>query len=320
LRPAVEPHKELDLAIRAAIGPIDDVDAELRPAFLDAREFSAMAPPRLGDWRLVRPELPQSIADFRAVASRVRALLRDRIAVLPLGQYPFEMIEGDAFVGIVRPADPASIAAFLEAFFCMPVDLLPNASFPDLELRPREVSRYQQYDANAVLDAIARQLPASAHGMLATVNVDLFASYEQEYTFGWARRSDRLAVMSFTRFDPSMFGRPTRDDASRSMLSRSLRVAVHEVGHLYGLAHCQAFRCVMNGVAHLGELDAVPLQVCPLCLRKLHLVTGLDPRARDFAVLESFKGLGLRDDAQWLEARATRLWRGGGRSLSNAAL
>ena len=97
-------------------------------------------------------------------------------------------------------------------------------------------------------------------------------------------------------------------DLAGTLLRRSLRVAIHEVGHLFGMGHCQAFCCAMNGVAHLGELDALPLRLCPLCLRKLHLVTGLDPRRRDVALVGVFEALGLAEEAAWQRARARRLW------------
>jgi archaemetzincin len=63
----------------------------------------------------------------------------------------------------------------------------------------------------------------------------------------------------------------------------------------------------MNGVAHLDELDELPLHLCPVCLRKLHLVTGLDPHARDRALLPVFERLGLVDEGRWLAGRIERL-------------
>ena len=44
---------------------------------------------------------------------------------------------------------------------------------------------------------------------------------------------------------------------------------VHEIGHMFGLEHCIYYSCLMNGANHLKETDLQPLQLCPVCLRKL---------------------------------------------------
>ncbi|HEY0137631.1 MAG TPA: hypothetical protein VGB85_26280, partial [Nannocystis sp.] len=132
---------------------------------------------------------------------------------------------------------------------------------------------------------------------------------DQQYTFGWSTLRDRLGVVGFSRLDPNQYGGGGSVDAPGLLLRRGLRLAIHETAHMFGLGHCQLFRCVMNGISDLAELDATPPRLCPLCLRKLHLVTGLDPRARDAALLRVHEQLGVTEEAQWLAARADHLWR-----------
>ena len=50
------------------------------------------------------------------------------------------------------------------------------------------------------------------------------------------------------------------------------------------------------------------MRLCPLCLRKLHIVTGLDPRARDVELLRVFAQLGLAEEEAWLAERVKALW------------
>lgn len=291
---------------REALGPLDDVTPELRAVFTEARDFAPMPPQRRGDWRTVRPEPAQSVAEFVASGPNVRVAPRERLVLLPLGRFPFDVIVGTEYVGLVRSPPLADVAALLAAFFASPAEVLPAEPLPE-ELPWREVRGHRQHDARALLGAAASRLPADAYGMLTLVNVDLFAEAEQQYTFGWSTFQERLAVVGFSRFDPSFFGGPAPAELQGTILRRSLRVAVHEVGHLFGLAHCQTFRCAMNGVADLDELDAIPLHLCPLCLRKLHLVTDLDLRARDAALLASFEALALPEEAHWYRERARRL-------------
>lgn len=290
----------------AELGGLADVAPELRAAFADPTGFEPLPPAGPGSWRTVRPEPAQSIAAFRASAPNVRAAPRSRLAILPRGRFPYEVVVGREFVGVVRMPPLGALAAVLAAFFATEVDVLPTAPLPETPWR--EIQGHRQYDAPAMLAALAPRLPADAYGMLALVNVDVFAEPAQQFGFGWSTLQDRLAVVSFARFDPSFFGGEAPADISAAVLGRGLRVAIHEVGHLFGIHHCQAFRCAMNGVAHLAELDALPLRLCPLCLRKLHLVTGLDPRRRDTALVGVFEALGLAEDAAWQRARRRRLW------------
>lgn len=294
---------------KQGLGPLDDVDPALQVAFTDAQGHLLLPPPGPGGWRRQRPEAPQSVAEFRADGPNLRTAPRDRLALLPLGTFPFEVIADERFVGIVRTPELSAIAAVLAAFFATPVDILPALAFPAAHVPRRVRDVRSQYDARALLDLTAVRLPGDAHAMLALVNVDLFVLSEQAYAYGWSTLHNRLGVVGFSRLDPGAHGELAPEDAQGALLRRGLRVAVHEVGHMFGLGHCQVFRCAMNGIADLAELDATPLRLCPLCLRKLHIVTRLDPRARDMALLRVFTDLGLGDEAQWLAGRARGLWR-----------
>jgi len=81
------------------------------------------------------------------------------------------------------------------------------------------------------------------------------------------------------------FGAPS-PDGGELLLPRTLKLAVHELGHLLSITHCPAWECVMNGTNHLGESDARPLEPCPACLAKLVASTGVDPVRRYASFLE----------------------------------
>lgn len=54
----------------------------------------------------------------------------------------------------------------------------------------------------------------------------------------------------------------------------SIQTMTHEIGHMFGIRHCQWLNCVMQGSNHLEESDRRPLDFCPICLHKLHTAIG----------------------------------------------
>lgn len=61
-----------------------------------------------------------------------------------------------------------------------------------------------------------------------------------------------------------------------------LQTMTHEIGHMFGLQHCQWMNCVMQGSNHLEESDRRPVDLCPICLHKLHVSVG-------FQIAERYK-------------------------------
>ncbi|XP_038633279.1 arylsulfatase G-like isoform X5 [Scyliorhinus canicula] len=54
----------------------------------------------------------------------------------------------------------------------------------------------------------------------------------------------------------------------------------HEIGHIFGMHHCQWLQCVMQGSNHLEESDRRPIDLCPICLRKLQCAINFDIKER----------------------------------------
>ena len=184
------------------LGELEDVAPGLRVAFSDAHGFAALPPPGPRGWRALQVEAPQTVAGFRASAPNLRTAPRDRIAVLPLGGFPLEVVVDGTQVALVRTPELSAIAGLLAAFFATPVDLLPTERLPVRLLRRRVVAGRSQFDARALLNVASIRLPADAHSMLVLVNVDLYVLREQQYAFGWSTLHDRLGVVGFSRLDP----------------------------------------------------------------------------------------------------------------------
>lgn len=107
--------------------------------------------------------------------------------------------------------------------------------------------------------------PRDAVAVMGFTDRDLWPGEDWGYVFGQASFRARVGIHSFHRY-----GHPSADDEAYQLcLERTLKVALHEAGHMFGLAHCRDAECSMNAANHLAELDRNQLGYCPECEQKV---------------------------------------------------
>jgi archaemetzincin len=125
-----------------------------------------------------------------------------------------------------------------------------------------------QYLSTAILNAIMEQKEYTPYEkILAMVDHDLYVS-ELNFVFGEASR--RAAVISITRLRQTFYHLP---EDQTIFQRRVLTEAVHELGHTFGLGHCQNPRCVMFFSNSLTDTDRKGSGFCQKCknlLRQSH--------------------------------------------------
>ena len=80
------------------------------------------------------------------------------------------------------------------------------------------------------------------------------------FVFGLAEFNGRSAVVSGYRLY-------TR--SSSRYVPRLAKEIVHEIGHLFGLEHCENPRCVMSFSGNVIDVDEKDLELCSSCKEKL---------------------------------------------------
>lgn len=308
MRPAAAPPR-VPIAppdVHAAIGPLSDCTDQELSLYVDPAAFARLGAPKKNWWRDRVPERGQTFPDFVVSAPNWPRAPRRRLYLLPLGVFPNEMVVTADLVVLVRAPELTLLADYLQRFFGLPVTVLDAQRLEELDVPVRATRGQDQIDASGLLARIADQLPADAYSMTALINRDMFLFEEQEYAFGYGLHRDRLAVMSFARFDPIFVGRARPERWREDIDRRSLAVLTHEVAHTFGMRHCSYYACVLNGVSHPREIDATPLHLCPVCLRKL-LAFGVDPAARYESLKEFYDANDLPDDAAWVRRRLRRM-------------
>lgn len=126
-----------------------------------------------------------------------------------------------------------------------------------------------QYDASTVLDRLLFMKKRGDHAgpTLLVVTHDLFVG-KCDFVFGLARPQTGCAVISLARLSNTFYGRPENFD---DLADRAAKEGAHELGHLFGLEHCQDQECVMFKPATLSELDRKQKALCSHCRERLAL-------------------------------------------------
>ncbi|MFC1500717.1 archaemetzincin family Zn-dependent metalloprotease [Candidatus Zixiibacteriota bacterium] len=120
-----------------------------------------------------------------------------------------------------------------------------------------------QYNSTMLLRMLLEDLPGETDYILGICGVDLFIPV-LTYVFGEAQLSGPAAVISIHRLDPAVYGLPADDDL---LCERLKKEAIHELGHCFGLVHCQQPACVMRASTYVEDIDLKPPGFCHECAR-----------------------------------------------------
>lgn len=257
----------------------------------------SIAPPFVRrSWARQHPEeLGQSFDVYARAVPRPEPSLTT-IYIQPLGEF--------------SPAEREILDQTMDALgrlFARPVKILPALS---LSLIPPFARRtHPQWGDRQVLapyllfKVLVPRRPPDALAVLGLTTMDLWPGRGWNFVFGQASLSARVGVYSLHRYGKAAGGSGER----RRFLLRTLKIALHETGHMLGIEHCTAFACGMNGTNSLDETDANPLAFCPECAAKVWWATG-QRRAEGLASLTDFAARhGLADEARSWSRQAERV-------------
>jgi archaemetzincin len=122
-----------------------------------------------------------------------------------------------------------------------------------------------QYNSTELIGELLSLQFSSASKLLGITAVDLFVPV-LTYVFGEAQLGGFAGVMSTHRLDETVYGLPP-DQVT--LFERSLKEAVHELGHTFGLLHCANFECAMHTSTTVDDVDVKSATLCGACFSKI---------------------------------------------------
>jgi len=163
-------------------------------------------------------------------------------------------------IGDIHPGILQQLKDGLETVFGCPVRIDKSIGIPDDAFdRARD-----QYLSDILLDRLRRHEHEFEHA-LGVTEFDIF-THGLNFVFGQADSVNRVAVISLKHLRDENCILPGGEDL---LLERSLKEAVHELGHTLGLGHCGDAKCVMHFSNSLVDTDVKGRYFCSRCRPKL---------------------------------------------------
>jgi archaemetzincin len=120
-----------------------------------------------------------------------------------------------------------------------------------------------QYHSTAILERLRGLAADPGVRLLGVTAHDLFVPIFT-FVFGEAQLEGHCAVVSWYRLAEEHYGLPADEAKLRERLTKE---AVHELGHTFGLHHCDDWQCVMASSHAVERLDVKGAEFCGACGR-----------------------------------------------------
>jgi len=220
------------------------------------------------------------------------------------------------YLCIVGPADGEMQrvlkmgAPFLEAYYALPVKMLPPVPLKNVATHHFKEEGYDdvRYNANEVIERVLTPIvPKDALMLLGCIRPHLYYETSGVYSGIQMQAYPGVGVVAIGWLldSPARVAPGHRRDAI--VLKRCFHNLTATTAWTLGSSHCDKYYCGMNLGYGPEELDALPLQMCPECLKKMRWNLGIDPAAHCEAIGRMCARAGLNDDAAWYAQRLAQL-------------
>ena len=270
-----------------ALGDLAKLSAKEKVVYTDPNDgtFHAKVRPGASDWLAQHNEPGQTFTQYLRSSPNLPNKEKNVLYIQPLGDFPKE-----------TTPDLQTLLEYTKAYY-YPMKVVMQQTIPAEKVKATKRvngGRGQWLTRDILNQLYSEYLPEDAYSVLAVTMTDLYPKPEWNFVFGMASLKHRVGVFSFARYI---------DKDKKVTLKRAAKVLTHETGHMFGIKHCIFYQCNMGGANHLGEMDASPMHLCPVCLRKLQHSAKFKPLERYQKLYEFYEKYGLNEEAKWVAAR-----------------
>jgi len=149
------------------------------------------------------------------------------------------------------------IARDLGGFLDVPCRVLHPLAVPGSSFDPKR----NQFVSTRILKAMLDEAPGGSGKLLGVIDRDLCIPI-LTFVFGEAQLGGTGAVVSLARLRQEFYG---LESDERLFLERLHKECLHELGHTYGLVHCQHPECIMYLSNTVHDVDRKGRTMCRAC-------------------------------------------------------
>jgi len=161
-------------------------------------------------------------------------------------------------IGAIPSSVTVPVRKAIARNFGLPARTAPLLQHIDFAYSPAR----QQYYSTAVLDRLAELSPSPGCRILAVTYRDLYIPI-LTHVYGEAQLKGAAAIISLYRL--AEYGPHSHVDENGLTTQRSIKEALHELGHTLGLTHCRDADCLMHYCRRMSDVDHKSERFCRYC-------------------------------------------------------
>jgi len=262
------------------------------------RFYDQVTTPEVGDWLMERKEFGQTYLEYLNSGIVPVKNERDIIYLTPLSYGENVNIDQGFVTGLLFICE-----AYFYGMKVKVLDKKLDLNNYSIEIKMNADTNKIQFSSNEILTILGKEIPQDAYCLIAFTDQDLFNdpdpyskkdrsqgqgqmdSTSFNFCYGLSNIKKRVGVFSFARYDPLFYVKNLKSDSEKQqeklmkyffiLFKRACKVMVKEITHMFGIKNCIFYSCNLNGFNSMEEFDRRPLELCPVCLRKLYSNLGM---------------------------------------------